>query len=329
MNHKIPCHLIQDLLPLYADGLTSRQTAEDIEGHLEDCEDCRESYKRMRTALDRSMDEDRQEAKREINYLKTVKSRNIRNIVCAAGASVLVILAGIGAKLFVIGSPSESYMTTYIDVSDDQIHVGGAFWDSASVYSRHKLVRQKDGTQKLVVYACLASAWNRNGVFNLTLDRADVEEQVNIGGAVVKSDGSLISKMANELYEARNPYVGDMPANGRLAGILQIGERLGGFKSQLQTAAEPYRWELKHEDSVRNSAVFESRMKDYGCVLLALIDNLGEIAWTYTVETDHGAIERTTVLTVREASEYLEAPVKSFGESPEKVQELLDKAGLP
>ena len=109
---------------------------------------------------------------------------------------------------------------------------------------------------------------------------------------------------------------------------MRIGEELGGFKSELQTAAEPYGWILKHEDSVRNSAVFESRMKDYGCVLLALIDNLGEIAWVYTVETEDGAIERQTVLTALEASEYLEAPVKSFGESPEKVQELLDRIGL-
>lgn len=325
---KIPCHLIKDLMPLYADGLTSRQTAQDIEGHLENCADCRESYEKLKAAMGRAMDKDREEARKEINYLKTVKSRNIRNIICAAGLSVLVIFAGIGTKLFVIGSPSEAYMTTYIDVDEKQIHIGGAFWDSASVYSRHKLVRLKDDTQKLIVYACLASKWNRNGVFNLTLDREDVEGQVDIGGTVVKSDGTLISKTANELYKAKNPYIGDASANGRLAGILQIGEQLGGFKNELQTAAEPYGWTLRYEDSVRSCAAFESRMKDYGCVLLALIDNLGEIAWVYTAETEDGCMERETVLTVQEASEYLDAPVKSFGESPEKVQELLDKTDL-
>jgi len=328
MDHKIPCHIIQDLLPLYADGLASEDTVREIEKHLENCGSCAESYEKMKAAIGMPLKESRQENEKEIRYLKAVRSRNIRNIACAAGATMLVILAGIGAKLYVIGSPSDSYMATYINVDEHQIHVGGVFWDSGTVYGRHKLVRQRDGTQKLVIYACLASAWNRNSTFNLTLQREDVADQVDIGGAVVKSDGSLISKMANELYEAKNPYIGDMPANGRLAGILRMGEELGGFKSELQTTREPYGWTLKHEDSVRNSAVFESRMKDYGCVLLALIDNLGEITWVYTVEAGDGAIERQTVLTVVEASEYLGAPVKSFSESPEKVQELLDRLEL-
>lgn len=329
MNHKISCCMIQDLLPLYADGLTSEETAREIEAHLESCGSCRESYERMKASINRSVDEGRQERKREINYLKTVRSRNIRNMVCVAGAVILAAAAVIWAKLFIIGFPSESYMITYMDVGEDEIHAGGAFWDSASVYSRHKLVRQSDGTQKLVVYACLTSPWNRNGVFNLTVDMEDVDSQADIGGAVVKRDGTVISKLANDLYEARNPYIGDVSANGRLAGALGLKEQMGGFKSELQTAEEPYGWTLKREESVRNSAVFESRMRDYGCVLLALIDNLGEIAWEYNVETEEGAVWRETVLTAEEASEYLEAPIKSFGESPERVQDMLDRLALP
>lgn len=65
-------------------------------------------------------------------------------------------------------------------------------------------------------------------------------------------------------------------------------------------------------------------MKDLGCVLLALTDNLGEVAWTYTVETEKGPVGREGALTRQEASEYLGEEVKSFGESPERVQELLD-----
>lgn len=328
MKHKIPCYMIRDLLPLYTDGLTCDSTVQDVEEHLESCPQCRESYKRMKADFGRSLDEGRQEARREINYLKAVRSRNLRNTVCAAAAAVLVLLAGIGVKLFVIGFPSDSYVTTYVNVDEEQIHVGGIFAGSGEVYGRHKVVRQNDGTQKLVVYSCLASGWNRKGVFNLTLDRTEVETQIDIGGTVVKQDGSIISRLAGRLYEARNPYIGDMPANGRLAGILGIGEEMGGFTSELQTSKEPYGWTLKRQDSVGSSVVFEARMKDYGCVLLALIDNLGEISWTYTVETENGAVQQQTTLTTKEASQYLEGPVKAFGESPEKVQELLDRLDI-
>lgn len=328
MNHKISCDMIQDLLPLYMDGLTRETTAREIEEHMKQCGGCRESCEKMKAALEMEIGQQKQETDREIQYLKALKARTRRKVVAAVFAAFLAAAAGIGAKLFILGSPSEAYMCTYLDADERQIRVGGTFFGSAAVYSRHKLVSQPDGTQKLVIYSCLASAWNRNGAFNLTLDMEDISRQAEIGGAVVKKDGTVISKMANDLYKARNPYIGDMPANGRLAGILRMGEQLGGFTSELQTAAEPYGWTLIHEDSVRNSAVFEAQMKDYACVLLALTDNLGEMEWVYTVETEKGPVERRTAFSAQEATEYLGAPVKSFGESPEKVQQLLDLLDL-
>ena len=205
MKHKIPCYMIQDLLPLYIDGLTGEPTAKDIEEHLNTCGDCRASYDRMKADMGQVMDEQRSEAGREIDYLKALRTRNIRNIICGMAAAAAVAMTAVGVKLFVIGSPSEAYMITYLDVDQEQIHVGGIFQGSASVYGRHKIVRQEDGTQKLVIYACLASGWNREGAFNVTVDRSEVENQVDIGGATVEDDGTVISKMANELYGAKNP----------------------------------------------------------------------------------------------------------------------------
>ena len=48
MKDKIPCDIIQDLLPLYADGLTRENTGKEIEEHLKECALCRESYDRMK-----------------------------------------------------------------------------------------------------------------------------------------------------------------------------------------------------------------------------------------------------------------------------------------
>ena len=139
----------------------------------------------------------------------------------------------------------------------------------------------------------------------------------------------VISKLANELYKAKNPYIGDASADGRLTQVLGVAQHMGDFKNELQTTSEPYGWTLKYEDSVRNSTVFEARMKDYACVLLTLTDNLGEVTWNYMVETEAGSVEHQTTLTVREATEYLGQPVKGFGESAQKVQELLELLNLP
>ncbi len=44
---QIECYIVQDLLPLYIDHACSKLTAEDIAGHLQSCENCKELYEEM------------------------------------------------------------------------------------------------------------------------------------------------------------------------------------------------------------------------------------------------------------------------------------------
>ena len=41
---KYPCSLIQDLLPLYHDGVCSEESSKIIEGHLSECFSCKDYY---------------------------------------------------------------------------------------------------------------------------------------------------------------------------------------------------------------------------------------------------------------------------------------------
>ena len=117
---------------------------------------------------------------------------------------------------------------------------------------------------------------------------------------------------------------GDASADGKLAGLVGISKSLGVFKNQLQTSEEPYGWTLNFEDSTSNSATFEEKMKAFSCMLIALTGNLGEVQWNYTVELEDGPVQRSGRMTEAECSEYVGAPVKSFADSPEGVQALLD-----
>lgn len=324
MEQKIPCEIIQDLLPLYADGLTSEESAGRIEEHLETCEKCREIYRRMTEKIVGESDENKEGNGREIDYLKRVRRRGWRKAALGAAAALVIVLAFLGIKLFVIGYPVDSYAVTYLDSDGETLAAGGVFYDSAVVYRRYKLVTEEEGVRKLVIYGCLPSAWNRQAVFNLVIDLDGTEGDISIAGNTVKRDGTVISRQANELFAAKNPYVGNMSSNGRIAQLMGISNTLGGFKNELQTKEEPYGWTLNFEDSAANSAVFEKKMKDYSCVLIALIGNLGEVRWNYTVETENGAAERSGKITEKECSEWLGASVRSFAESPEGVQQLLN-----
>lgn len=172
MEQKIPCEIIQDLLPLYADGLTSEESAKRIEEHLETCENCREKYRRMTEKIVGESDEKRRGNGQAIDYLKRVRRRGWRKAALGAAAALVIVIAIVGIKLFVIGYPVDSYAVTYLDSDGETLAVGGAFYDSAVVYRRYKLVAEEEGVRKLVVYGCLPSAWNRQGVFNL--DRSGV-----------------------------------------------------------------------------------------------------------------------------------------------------------
>lgn len=44
---KIECYLVQDLLPQYIEDLTSAETNADIKEHMEECEQCKEKYRKM------------------------------------------------------------------------------------------------------------------------------------------------------------------------------------------------------------------------------------------------------------------------------------------
>lgn len=325
MNHRIPCEIIQDLMPMYADGLTSETTNREIRDHLEECDTCREMYERMKADMEGASQTAGKPS--EIDYLKKVRRRNVRNVILGAAGVFLVMGAVLFMKLFVIGYPTESYMLTYTDVNGEQVNVGGIMIDSAAVYRGYKLT-QEDGAERLVIYSCLPSFWNRSGTFNLELGLPGGGKDLHIQGVTIKSSGTVVSSLANELYRARNPYIGDASADGRLSGTLGISRELGSFKNELQTSAEPYGWTLNFEESTPNSAVFEERMKAYACVLIALTDNLGQVSWNYTVELEQGPVLRHGTITEEECGKMAGAPVKTFADSPEGIEQLIERLGI-
>ena len=46
-TNKIPCAVIKDLLPSYAEDMTSPETCELVREHLQECPDCQSVYEAM------------------------------------------------------------------------------------------------------------------------------------------------------------------------------------------------------------------------------------------------------------------------------------------
>lgn len=323
-NKKIPCEMVQDILPLYIDKLTSEVTNREIEEHLADCETCSESKKRLGTTLEEESKRRQQEEKQEIDYLKKVRRSGSKRVIASVFAAAAVFLLVCVVKLFCIGSPTSDYAVLYTNVYGDRVEIAGMFFGSAQAYRGYRLKELEDGTTKLIIYTALPSAFGRSGNFKVVLDLDEIGSGVRAGSVTVKENGTVISSMANAVYEAKNPYVGDVSANGKLLQALGLSGTLGGATTELQTAEEPYSWTFHFVESSRNSITFDERMKAYACVLIAMTDNLSEVCWTYTVEHAEEGVVRESSITAQECSDLVGADIKSFSESPEKVQELLD-----
>lgn len=152
-------------------------------------------------------------------------------------------------------------------------------------------------------------------------------------GRALDRDGTGAARTEAEaieerLYEARNPYVGDAPANGRLIGV--IAEALpdsmaadAAFTTRLQTSEEPYEFHfmLKEETEPEEelSGVYAPSV-----LMLALTENLGEVRWYGAAEADEDR-ELLASLNVQEAEELCKAEdLKGYGASPERIKELLE-----
>ena len=90
MEHKIPCDIIKDLMPLHVDELTSELSNTEIAKHLEECEECKERYNCMKSTMDYEKSDKQSKSKEEIDYLKKINIYQKRNLFLGSIISFLL-----------------------------------------------------------------------------------------------------------------------------------------------------------------------------------------------------------------------------------------------
>ena len=321
---KLPCDIIQDLLPSYADGLTSPASSKTIEAHLAECQTCAAAYAAMQTGSiedAKGPEGSGSEGFPEIDYLKKIRSTNRKRILAAVLLVLLLAGFGVWAKVYLYGSPIEDFHVLVTTDTDSRVVKTETFTDqngetrtfshatsdtlvfncwieesSGLAFSHYKLKETDDGLD-IIVYAVPFSRFHPMRTLQIKVpvgydeDGKSVDPTaVNIKGDTYSGYG-LITKKAKDLYAARNPYIGDISADLRLANLLGVGEAIGSYTNKLNTQESegfeyPYSWELIFDRPWTDGydKIYNQKMKAYAYVLLALIDNCGEIKWTYQTE---------------------------------------------
>lgn len=89
---KYPCNLIQDLLPLYHDGVCSEESAKIVEEHLSECTTCRHYYAVLNESepIVVAPENPEQEMKKAVSY-RNVKKKLLKKQICIAAITFFVI----------------------------------------------------------------------------------------------------------------------------------------------------------------------------------------------------------------------------------------------
>ncbi|ROR29170.1 rod shape-determining protein MreC [Mobilisporobacter senegalensis] len=128
----------------------------------------------------------------------------------------------------------------------------------------------------------------------------------------------------NQLYAYRNPYIGNVSANGKILNILGVSERLGNFTIEMETSEKPYILRLNFQEEVTDIDTFDIEMSGYATLLLALIDNADEIQWSYPYTRDESMTRYTVYWNQQNLQVMGIDDIKSYGKSADKIRELME-----
>lgn len=301
-TNKIPCAVIKDLLPSYAEDLTSPETSGLVREHLEECPDCEAVYEAMHGEIPPETEGDCGIAadSSEIDYLKKVRNTGRKKIIASVLAVLLLAGGAVFAKVYLYGSPIDDFhmmvsrqcaeaSTEFEETGDYEDFIIFSCWIEGTrgqAFTHYK-IRETDEGKEVVLYAAPASIFHKDLTMQIWIPE-DSAESITIKGDTYGENG-CVTKRAKELYAARNPYIGDISADQKIANLLGVGEKLGSYTNKLDTEEKegweyPYGWELIFDEPWKDAERRSEKMKNYAYALIALIDNCGEISWTYTTE---------------------------------------------
>lgn len=321
---KIPCEVVEDLLPLYIDQLTSDTTNRLVREHIEECGKCKNILEAMRDA-GIEPHEIKEEEKMEIDFLKKNKKKNRKIMIGSLVAAAFVVCAVLFLRLFIVGDDLYGdWINCEIQVEGNHVVLRGTAVDSEHGISKVKW-EEKDGVVRAVTKAVRVTPFYGSS-FQSEFTASEEIKQVCINDRILWEDGEEIEKITSEVFETRHDYVGDMSANARTANALNLSACLGAYSNELETESQPYKWKilLKEDISPEEKTIKESDMVSLGYVILAVTGNLDEVVYEYTADGE--AISK--VVTKEEATKFLGQDIKDCGSSVRLLSVLMKRTGI-
>ncbi|WP_308856262.1 DUF4825 domain-containing protein [uncultured Oscillibacter sp.] len=323
MKNDLSCAVVQDLLPAYTEGLTAPETNEAVERHLADCPDCAAHL----AAMQAPETAEQEETGKEVDYFKTVRRRGRRRVALAVALTVLALIGGLAAMVFIIGSPADTEtMVLNIWTSDEALQVEVSSRVSANAYWGWE-TETADGVVTITAREGLVSALHPTAAAKLSVPLEGIDE-VYLCGRLIWQEGMEIRESTLALYGKKTPYVGNASAVG--AALNEIDHwfgPMGPYTFSLETAAPPYGLTVNLESPMTRSTEIR-----YAALVLALVENLDTVTWSCPdaqgtpQSVTYRCADVETLLSDAAAERGLEAflrpSIKDYAASPAALEQL-------
>lgn len=152
------------------------------------------------------------------------------------------------------------------------------------------------------------------------------EQTVHEETTVEKEQG--VSQGAQNLFNAKVASIGDSPGIARLLETIDLKKNVANYMVELQAKKDPKSMTINFDKTInqKERKNFDENMQKYAEQILALVTDLNEVQWVYTVEGEDKVKDKVTVfLNIKGATELLRTDVKKYGESAKMVQTLLNQ----
>ena len=331
MKNNLTCELVEDLMPSYIDGLTSEVTNNAVREHLAHCDKCKAKLENMKEPYAQGKIE---AEKKEIDFLKKTRRRNIKAVIFSIISVVLV-----AAIAFCTLPYMESERLTEKDIYYDFEYDGRTF----------KLTMMPKNNETVIssvareVYGFGEMGLDIRGkkrfpignketyIWEYTPENPGSVKTLKILNKILWKEGEYISDITWEAFNTKHPYMGDMSTNSQTAEALGIYSYLGSHTNKLQSSKEPYEWTmmLSYEFLPKQVKEKEELMRKYSYVLLGVIQNLGAVTFEYEVFNSDGENKECRLTTTRQqASEYFGDDIGKCYEDICELQKLMEMTGL-
>lgn len=204
------CNIIKDLLPSYIDEICSEDTAKLVEGHVQHCDECRQTLKRLQQQMD-YVQMVPEEVKKAITPFKKINTKRRIQVIKAIVMTFLMTFFITTVGYFVyqdVGVVHDFFspkVTAVVDLEDDTQE-----WQNLKFNDKNYLIYDRVFWKKSIVNAGSNDIDNGNDTESDILLRVkDVNGKVIVDEIQVKSGKSVkldgLKKNEKYFFEIKAP----------------------------------------------------------------------------------------------------------------------------